>query len=162
MWDDRFEIPAEALKPLFPPLAAGEVPSYDVHLQPIVKRYCLSCHRAGKTNNNYLMTSYEEILTTGDNVQNNIIAGDANSYLLQVLQGTSIPDPEDPNQIMINTMPPSRALKANVIDVFVRWVMNGMPRTAEEAAILSVTPTPAAGTTLGTLPAATPTRTPSP
>ncbi|RPH58652.1 MAG: hypothetical protein EHM81_09600, partial [Chloroflexi bacterium] len=29
MWDDRFEKPQ--LKPLFPPLADGEVPSYDVH-----------------------------------------------------------------------------------------------------------------------------------
>ena len=75
MWDDRFELPAEALKPLFPPLADGEVPSYDVHIAPIVKRYCISCHRAGKDNNNYLMTSYEEILTTGDNKDNNIIAG---------------------------------------------------------------------------------------
>ena len=39
MWDDRFEIPAEALKPLFPPLADGEVPSHDIHIQPIVNRY---------------------------------------------------------------------------------------------------------------------------
>ena len=96
MWDDRFELPAEALKPLFPPLADGEVPSYDVHIAPIVKRYCISCHRAGKENNNYLMTSYDEILTTGDHKDNNIIAGDENSYLLQVIQGTPIMDPEEP------------------------------------------------------------------
>ena len=62
MWDDRFEIPQEALKPLFPALADGEVPSYDVHIAPIVKRYCISCHRAGKDNNEYLMTTYEEIV----------------------------------------------------------------------------------------------------
>ena len=142
MWDDRFEIPAEALKPLFPPLADGEVPSYDVHIAPIVKRYCISCHRAGKTNNNYLMTSYEEMLTTGDNKANDILAGDANSYLLQVIQDHSIPDPKDPNKIMINTMPPNRSLKPNIIDVFIRWIMNGMPRTAEEAAALFVPPTP--------------------
>ena len=48
MWDDRFELPAEALKPLFPALAEGEVPSYEVHIAPIVKRYCISCHRAGR------------------------------------------------------------------------------------------------------------------
>ena len=52
-WDDRFVAPV--LKPLFPPLAAGEVPSYDVHIQPIIKRYCLSCHSAGQTNNHFLM-----------------------------------------------------------------------------------------------------------
>jgi mono/diheme cytochrome c family protein len=140
MWDDRFEAPV--IKPLFPALADGEVPSYDVHIQPIVKRYCISCHRADKENNNYLMTSYEEILTTGDNVENNIIAGDEKSYLLQVIQETPIMDPEKPDEEMIRVMPLTRALKPNVVDVFVRWVMNGMPQTAEEAAALFVAPTP--------------------
>lgn len=144
MWDDRFEVPEEALKPLFPPLAEGEVPSYDIHIQPIVKRYCVSCHRAGKENNNYLMTTYEEILTTGDNVENNIIAGDENSYLLQVIQEHPIMNPEKPDEELIGVMPPSRALKPNVIDVFIRWIMNSMPRTVDEAAALSTTPTPVA------------------
>jgi predicted CXXCH cytochrome family protein len=159
MWDDRFEIPAEALKPLFPPLADGEVPSYDVHIAPIVKRYCVSCHRAGKTNNNYLMTTYEEILTTGDNKDKNIIAGDPDGYLLQVIQEHEILDPKDPNKIMINTMPPNRALKPNIIDVFIRWIMNGMPQTADEAAALFVAPTPVATpvSELTPTPAVTPT-----
>ncbi len=140
MWDDRFEAPK--LKPLFPPLAAGEVPSYDVHIQPIVKRYCVSCHREGKTNNNYLMTSYEEILTTGDNVANNIIAGGENSYLLQVIQEHPIMNPEKPDEELIRVMPLNRTLKPNVVDVFIRWIMNGMPQTAEDAAALFVAPTP--------------------
>ncbi len=140
MWDDRFEVPAEALKPLFPPLATGEVPSYDVHIQPIVKRYCVSCHRAGKENNNYLMTSYEEILTTGDNVANNIIPGDEGSYLLQVIQEHAIMDPDKPDEELIGVMPPNRALKPNIVDVFFRWVMNGAPQTAAEAGALSTTP----------------------
>jgi mono/diheme cytochrome c family protein len=144
MWDDRFEIPAEALKPLFPPLADGEVPSYDVHIQPIVKRYCISCHRAGKENNNYLMTSYKEMLTTGDEVANNIIAGDENSYLLQVIQEHEIMDPEKPDEVLIGVMPPNRALKPNIVDVFIRWVMNGVPQTATDAAALFVAPTPEA------------------
>lgn len=144
MWDDRFEVPQEALKPLFPPLAKGEVPSYDLHIQPIVKRYCISCHRAGKENNNYLMTSYEEILTTGDNVANNILAGDENSYFLQVIQEHAIMDPQKPDEELIGVMPPNRALKPNVTDVFIRWIMNGMPQTAAEAAALFVPPTPEA------------------
>ncbi|HEY5982044.1 MAG TPA: c-type cytochrome [Anaerolineales bacterium] len=144
-WDDRFEAPP--IKPLFPALADGEVPSYDVHIQPIVKRYCISCHRAGKTNNNYLMTTYEEMLTTGDNKDNNIIAGDPKSYLLQVIQGTPIPDPKDPATEMIRVMPPTSTLKPNIIDVFVRWIMAGMPQTAGDAAALSVTPTPGPVTT---------------
>jgi mono/diheme cytochrome c family protein len=141
-WDDRFEAPP--LKPLFPALAKGEVPSYDIHIQPIVNRYCISCHRAGKENDNYLMTSYDEMLTTGDNVDHNIIAGDENSYLLQVLQEHPIMDPEKPNEELIGVMPPNRALKPNVVDVFIRWIMNGMPQTAEEAAALSVAPEPEA------------------
>jgi len=142
MWDDRFELPAEALKPLFPSLADGEVPSYDVHVQPIVKRYCISCHRAGKENNDFLMTSFNEILATGENVSHNVLAGDETSYLLQVIQGTPIMNPKDPNEEMIGVMPPKGHLKPDTIDVFIRWIMNGMPKTADDAAKLFVAPTP--------------------
>ena len=155
-WDDRFQMPAEALKPLFPPLAAGEVPSYDVHIAPIVKRYCISCHRAGKTNNNFLMTSYQEILTTGDHKDKDVIKGDPNSYLLQVIQGHAIMDPNDPNKILINTMPPNSTLKPTIVDVFVRWIMNGMPQTAEDAAKLYVAPTPIPGAVATPTPTAAP------
>ena len=139
MWDDRFEAPE--IKPLFPALADGEVPSYAVHIAPIAKRYCVSCHRAGKENSNFLMTSYEEMLSTGDNVDKNIIKGDETSYLLQVIQEHAILD-ESGTEI-IGVMPPSKALKPDVVDVFKRWIMNGMPQTAEEAKALSTTATPA-------------------
>jgi mono/diheme cytochrome c family protein len=142
MWDDRFELPAEALKPLFPPLAEGEVPSYDVHMAPIVKRYCVSCHREGKDNNNYLMTSYDEILNTGDNKDKNVIAGDPNGYLLQVIQGTPIMNPESPEEELIGVMPPKGYLKPDAIEAFVRWILNGMPETAEDAATLVPAATP--------------------
>ena len=138
-WDDRFEAPQ--IPELFPPLADGEVPSYDVHIAPIVKRYCISCHRAGKDNNDYLMTSYEEILTTGENKDKNIIAGNMDSYLLQVIQEHTIMDPAKPDDELIGVMPPKSVLKPNVVDVFIRWIMNGMPFTAEDAAALFVPPT---------------------
>jgi mono/diheme cytochrome c family protein len=102
-WDDRFEMPP--IKPLFPALAEGEVPSYDVHIAPIVKRYCISCHRAGKDNNDFLMTNYEEMLTTGENVDHNIIAGDMNSYLLQTIQQTPILDPATGEEIIGSCRP---------------------------------------------------------
>jgi mono/diheme cytochrome c family protein len=137
-WDDRFEMPP--IKPLFPALADGEVPSYDVHIAPIVKRYCISCHRAGKDNNDYLMTSYDEMLTTGENADKNIIPGDMNSYLLQTIQQTPILD--ENGEEIIGVMPPKSVLKPDVVDVWVRWIMNGMPQTAEEAAALFVAPTP--------------------
>jgi mono/diheme cytochrome c family protein len=137
-WDDRFEKPV--LKPLFPPLADGEVPSYDVHIAPIVKRYCISCHRAGKENNNFVMTSYDEILTTGDNHDKDLVKGDETSYLLQVIQGQAILD--EKGEELIGVMPPKGHLPANVIDAWIRWIMNGMPQTAGEAAQLFVAPTP--------------------
>ena len=131
-WDDRFEAPP--IKPLFPALAAGEVPSYDVHIAPIVKRYCVSCHRAGKTNNNYLMDTYDNILHTGDQKDQNVIAGDPNGYLLQVIQGHEIPDPKDPSKVLIRQMPPNGKLQPNIIDALMRWIMAGMPKTAADAA----------------------------
>jgi quinol-cytochrome oxidoreductase complex cytochrome b subunit len=140
MWDDRFELPPDALKPLFPPLAEGEVPSYDVHIAPIVKRYCVSCHRPGKDNNDYLMTTYDEMLTTGENKDKNVIARDPNGYLIQVIQGTPILDPENPGEELIGVMPPKGHLKPDAIDAFVRWIWAGMPETAEEAAALFVPP----------------------
>jgi len=140
-WDDRFVAPV--LKPLYPPLAAGEVPSYDVHIQPIVNRYCISCHKAGQTNNNFLMDSYDDMLHTGDHQADNVVANKAGSYLLQVIQGQSIPDPNNPSQTLIRAMPPSGHLPPDVIVVFTRWIMNGMPKTAADAARLSVSPAPA-------------------
>jgi mono/diheme cytochrome c family protein len=154
-WDDRFQLPPGALKPLYPPLAANEVPSYEVHIAPIVKRYCLSCHQAGKQNNNYLMDTYDDILKTGDQ-KPNVTAGDADSILLKVIQGTPIPDPKDPGQQLIRTMPPNRQLNANIVNIFKLWIMAGMPQTAQDAAKLSVPPTPTAG------PAGTPVVTPTP
>jgi mono/diheme cytochrome c family protein len=139
MWDDRFEKPV--LKPLYPALTAGQIPSYDEHIAPIVKRYCISCHRQGKENNEYWMDSYDHILNSGDNAPS-LKKGDANSQLLVVIQGTPIPDPANPATDLIGKMPPNKSLKADIIDVFTRWIMAGMPQTAADAAALP-TPTPA-------------------
>lgn len=136
LWDERFEAPE--IKPLYPPLAEGEVPSYEVHIAPIAKRYCVSCHRAGKENNNYLMTAYDEILATGDNADKNVIAGDETSYFLQTIQGQPILD--ESGKEIIGVMPPGKALNADVVNVFKLWIMNGMPQTAGDAAALSTAP----------------------
>jgi mono/diheme cytochrome c family protein len=147
-WDDRMEIPAGAVSTI-PELQSGEVPSWDIHIQPLVKRYCQSCHRAGKTNNNYLNTSYEEMLTTGDNAPV-ITAGDPDSLLLQLINGKEGVDPKTGNTI--RQMPVNKLLNQKYIDMLTLWIMNGMPRTAEEAAALSTLP---GGTPLP-IPTATP------
>ena len=55
-WDDRSVLPAGAtLAGGIPALKPGEVPSYDVHIGPLVTHYCVSCHSAGKVNDNYLL-----------------------------------------------------------------------------------------------------------
>ncbi len=155
-WDERAEIPEEAIIGI-PALAEGEVPSYEVHISAVAKRYCVSCHRPGKENNEYLMQTYEEILKTGDNVGHNVIAGDLESYLIVTLHRQSIYD--DSGQEIIGPMPPSKDLKAEYIDMFERWILAGMPETADEAAALSE-PLPAGEAAPEEVPAEEPTPTP--
>lgn len=146
-WDDRAEIPEEAaLAGAMPTLSPDEVPSYEVHIQPIVKRYCISCHRPGKKNNNYLMRDYQEIIETGDNAPN-LIPGDLTNNTIRMLHREEI-EAGGP-------MPPTRALKPELIEIFERWVLAGMPETADEAAALS-TPSSEA------IPEETATETPTP
>ena len=151
-WDDRFELPPAAISSI-PALAAGEVPSYEVHIQPLTKRYCLSCHRAGKENNNYLMGAYEDMLNTGDNTPA-MKAGDMNSIMIQVINGTEIKD--DKGKVIIHQMPQTKLLKPEYIDMLTRWIMAGMPNTTAEAQALSATAAPAA-TEQPTSPSVTPT-----
>jgi mono/diheme cytochrome c family protein len=139
-WDDRAQLPAGAISSI-PALAANEVPSWDVHILPLTKKYCVSCHRAGKTNNNYLETSYDEMLNSGDNAPL-ITAGDPQSLLLQLINGHEGKDPKTGN--VIRQMPPTRLLSQQYIDMLTRWVMAGMPKTAQEASAKAPTPTPTA------------------
>lgn len=125
-WDDRSELPEEAKNAsAAPALGPNEVPSYDVHIQPIIKRYCISCHRPGKENNNYTMGSYQEVMTAGDHAPN-VKAGDLNSNLILMLHRQEI-EAGGP-------MPPTRELKPDLVAIFERWVAAGAPQTAEEAA----------------------------
>lgn len=134
------ELPPEALAAMTIPLPAeGQTPSYEEHIAPIVDRYCASCHRAGKKNNNYLMGSYDEVLNTGDH-KPNLIPGDLNSNLLLMLHL-----PKDGSIEAGGAMPPTKPLADKFIDVFTRWVQAGMPNTAADAAAISV-PAPAGAT----------------
>lgn len=123
-WDDRMEIPQDvASAGAVPALAPGEIPSYSVHIAPIVRRTCASCHREGKKNNDYWMGSYREILDSGDNAPV-LVAGDANSLLLRLLRREEVIEIKD-----LNPMPPSRPLKPEWVEIFERWVAAGMPET---------------------------------
>ena len=138
-WDDRMEIPQDvASAGAVPALAPGEIPSYSVHIQPIVRRTCLSCHREGKKNNNYLMESYRQMLDTGDNAPV-MVAGDANSLLLRLLRREEVTEIKD-----LDPMPPSRPLKPEWVEMLELWVAAGMPETPVPATAEPVaTPAPA-------------------
>jgi mono/diheme cytochrome c family protein len=136
-WDDRAEIPAEvAQASALPALAADETPSYEVHIAPLVKRYCASCHRSGKKNNNYLMDSYDNVMKSGDHTPN-VIPGDLNSNMMRMLNREKI-DAGGP-------MPPTKALKPEVLDIFKRWIAGGAPNTAEDAKALAPIAVPTSG-----------------
>ncbi len=137
-WDDRVEIPVEAQQAgAIPALGADEIPSYEVHVAPLVKRYCVSCHRPGKENQNYLMRTYEEVMQSGDHAPN-IIPGDLSSNLIRMLHREEI-EAGGP-------MPPTKALKPELIEIFERWVLGGAPNTAADAAALKPAVTPAQAT----------------
>ncbi len=137
-WDDRAELPAEVKSAnAVPTLAEGEVPSYDVHIAPLIKRYCQSCHRAGKKNNNYLMDTYDNVLKSGDNAGQDVIPGDAvNSHLIQLINRVDLGEKQG------RPMPPTKALKPEIIDIFTRWIAGGAPQTAADAAKAAPAPTP--------------------
>jgi mono/diheme cytochrome c family protein len=140
-WDSRAEIPEDAAAAgAIPTLAEGEIPSYEVHIQPIAKRYCISCHRPGKENNNYLMQSYAEIIETGDNAPN-VIAGDLGSNIIVTLYHESILDAA--GNELIGPMPPTKQIKPEYIFIFEQWVLAGMPETADEAAARQAEAAPA-------------------
>ena len=126
-WDDRVELPADEQVSSIPLPGPEEIPSYDVHVVPIFKRYCISCHRPGRDNHNYLMGSYDEVINSGDNAPV-MIAGDMNSIMIRVL------NQEDLTDIEVGPMPPNKPLKPEYLDVIIRWIMAGMPQTAEDAA----------------------------
>ena len=123
-WDDRVELPEQAAQAgAVPVLADDEIPSYELHVARIVKRYCVSCHRPGKTNNNYFMQTYEEIMESGDNAPN-IIPGDLKSNLILMLYREEI-EAGGP-------MPPTKALPEEFIKIFERWVLGGALNILEE------------------------------
>ena len=74
------------------------------------------------------MQSYQETMETGDNAPN-VIPGDLNSNNILMINRQEI-EAGGP-------MPPTRALKPELIDIIERWVLGGAPETAAEAAALS-------------------------
>ena len=129
-WDNRVEMPLDVLAAsAMPTLAEGEVPSYEVHISAIVRRYCVSCHREGKNNQNYLMTSYDEMINSGDNAPN-LMAGDLTCNTMQMLNRVEGLEAGNP-------MPPTKELKPELVAIWQAWILAGMPNTTEDAALMA-------------------------
>lgn len=153
-WDDRVELPQEvAAANAIPTLAPGEIPSYEVHISAIQKRYCGSCHRAGKKNNNYIMDNYADTINTGDHAPN-LIAGDLLCNTMQMLNRVEGLEAGNP-------MPPTRALPPELVAIYAAWINAGMPNTAADAGALTA-PTLGTITTAYPAPSESVTLTPSP
>jgi hypothetical protein len=61
-----------------------------------------------------------------------VAAGGPQSLLLQLITGHEGLDPKTGNTI--RQMPPIKLLDQQYIDMLTRWVLAGMPKTAEDAA----------------------------
>ncbi len=133
-WDDRVELPKEvASANAIPTVAPGQVPSYEVQIAAIQKRYCVSCHRAGKKNNNYIMDNYEDTIKTGDHAPD-LVVGDLLCNTMQMLNRVEGLEAGNP-------MPPTRGLPPELVEIYKQWILAGMPNTAADAAALAA-PTP--------------------
>lgn len=113
-WDDRIII--EEDEGAVPALAEGEIPDYETHVFPILRRRCLSCHREGKEKGNYIMSDYESVMNSGDYAPN-VIGGDLGSNLIRMINREEI-EAGGP-------MPPTRPLRPEEIDIITRWVEAG-------------------------------------
>ena len=128
-WDDRIVVEEEAVT--IPELAEGEIPDYETHVYPIFRRRCISCHREGKAKNNYIMTDYESMMTSGDHAPN-VIGGDLSSNLIRMINREEI-EAGGP-------MPPTRPLKPEWIDIITRWVEAGaLPARPEPTSEMEAT-----------------------
>jgi mono/diheme cytochrome c family protein len=124
-WDDRVEVPEEEIPGGVPPLGPEEIPVYTVHIEPIIRRTCLSCHRPGKKNGEYLMRDYNEVLNSGDNAPN-FIAGDLTSNTIRGM-------PETPEDLPTPTPTVAEATEVET---------PGTPEEADTPAPAEETPTP--------------------
>jgi hypothetical protein len=116
-WDDRVEIPQEAAAAgAVPTLGPDDIPSYALHVEPIIRRTCVSCHRPNRENNDYLMQTYNEVMNTGINAPN-VIPGDLDSNVIRMILRQEI-EAGGP-------MPPTRALKEEWVEIWIRWVEGG-------------------------------------
>jgi menaquinol-cytochrome c reductase cytochrome b/c subunit len=149
-WDSRIVVEEEAGS--VAALAPGEIPDYEKHVAPLLKRRCFACHREGAAKNNFVVSSYQTVMTSGDHAPD-VVGGDLNSNLILMINRQKI-EAGGP-------MPPTKALAPQEMDIITRWVQAGaLPVRAETptlTATVTITGTPhATGTVTSTIVPGTP------
>jgi mono/diheme cytochrome c family protein len=94
---------------------AGEAPSFTNDIMPIFEDKCIMCHG---TLGGWDASSYEKVMTTGDNAPV-VIPGDADNSLLAI----KILGQQTEGMIM----PPVEKLSQDSIDLIINWIKAGAP-----------------------------------
>lgn len=95
------------------------IPSFSEDVYPIIEKECGGQCHLDKQKGDWSMASYEDMMTTGEHVDVNIIPGDpANSLLAQKLQN---------RQKIGEMMPTDRQIRSDQISLIVEWIRAGAP-----------------------------------
>ncbi len=105
--------PATEQKKAMRPGSAGTV-SFVEDIAPIIVRNCLRCHGARNPRSGFSMATYNSMLKGGERGDDVVPGKPDESLLVLLLQGK-----EEPR------MPPNRALRRDLIELFVKWVEQG-------------------------------------
>lgn len=122
---ERYPEIREALGGTEPPSSAPEpknqpsVPrpgtvSFVKDIAPLIVRNCLRCHGERNPRSGFSMATYNSMLKGGERGDDIVPGKPDESLLVLLLQGK-----EEPR------MPPNRALRRDLIDLFVKWVAEG-------------------------------------
>ena len=103
------------LAPTAPPApVAGAEPTFSGSVLPILQARCQACHNSSAKLGGWDASSYDTVLTTGDNAPV-IVAGDTETSLLaRLIQGIGGP-----------LMPPGGSLPQEEIQLILRWIASG-------------------------------------
>jgi mono/diheme cytochrome c family protein len=88
--------------------------SFSEQVQPIFKAKCMMCHNSQMTLGGWDSTSYQSVMTSGNNGPTVIAGGTANSILVQRIQGKQA-----------GVMPPSGQLPENELQIILDWIAAG-------------------------------------
>lgn len=102
-------------------------PNFEEHVLPILREYCISCHRGSRARNGLKLKSLESILEGGSSGPA-VVPGDSGSSLLYLVAAHE----REP------FMPPDEErMEQGILDVLRDWIDGGARRTADDEGLAS-------------------------